>query len=200
MWDFEETEIGKVPDGWKVNATDPRGKLATWEVISDPGNGEKTRVFGVTKINDDFGGVFNICLVDGVQFKDGEIDVRFKAISGIEDQGGGVIWRVQDKDNYYVARANPLENNFRIYYVKEGARKMLDGKRIDVSANQWYTIKIIQNGEKIEGYLDGEKLLEYEDNTFPEAGGVGLWTKADAVTYFDDFTVTPSEKRKDDEI
>ena len=113
----------------------------------------------------------------------------FKAIRGVEDQGGGPIWRVQDKNNYYIARANPLENNFRIYTVKDGKRRTLDSARVKVPSKQWHTIKIVHKGKKIKGYLNGEKLLEYEDNTFPEVGGVGLWTKADAVTEFDDFSV-----------
>lgn len=190
MWDFEETKIGKVPGGWKVEATNLRGKLATWKVASDFDNGEKTKVLGMTKSNDDFGGTFNICWTDSVQFKDGEIEVRFKALKGIEDQGGGPIWRVQDANNYYIVRANPLESNFRVYYVKDGARKTLDSARVKVPPNQWHTIKIVHKGKKIEGYLNGKKLLESEDDTFPEAGGVGLWTKADAVTYFDDFSFT----------
>jgi len=109
--------------------------------------------------------------------------VHFKAISGVEDQGGGPIWRIQDKDNYYIARANPLESNFRIYYVKDGARRILDSERVRVPSKQWHIIKIVHKGKKIKGYLNGEKLFEYEDDTFPESGGVGLWTKADAVTY-----------------
>jgi hypothetical protein len=186
---FDKETVGKLPSGWKVEATDPRGELATWEVVSDFRDGEKTNALGMTRANDDFGGTFNLCLTDNVKLKDGEIKVSFKAISGVEDQGGGPIWRVQDKDNYYIARANPLENNFRMYYVKDGARKTLDSKRVDVPANQWHTIKIIYKGSHIEGYLNDIKYLEWEDSTFPEAGGVGLWTKADAVTYFDDFRV-----------
>ncbi len=196
IWNFEQNEIGELPPGWKVEATNLRGEIATWEVAADSVNGEETQVLGMTKANDDFGGTFNICRTDSAQFKDGEIEVRFKAISGVEDQGGGPIWRVQDANNYYIARANPLENNFRLYYVKDGARKTLDSERLDVPANQWHTIKIVHQGNRMEGYLNGKKYLEWEDSTFPETGGVGVWTKADAITYFDDFTVRAAMRNK----
>jgi len=188
-WNFDKEAAGKLPAGWKVEVTNPRGDIATWVVISDSNDGEKTQVLAMTNANDDFGGTFNICWTDSVQFKDGEIEVRFKAIKGVEDQGGGPIWRVQDKDNYYVARANPLENNFRVYYVKDGARKTLDSARVDIPLKKWHTIKIVHKGNHIEGYLNGKKYLDVKDSTFKDAGGVGLWTKADAVTYFDDLNL-----------
>jgi len=189
VWDFEKTSIGKVPTGWKVEATNLRGKIATWEVVSDTIDGKKTKILGMTKANDDFGGTFNVCWTDSVQFKEGEIEVNFKAVRGVEDQGGGPVWRVRDKDNYYIARANPLENNFRVYYVKNGARRTLDSARVDIPSKQWHTIKIIHKGNHLEGYLNGNKYLDCKDSTFQDAGGVGLWTKADAVTCFDDLKV-----------
>jgi len=185
-WNFEGVPAGQTLEGWKVEATNQRGKLAKWEVASESiGN----KVFGMTKANHDFSETFNICWTDRVQMKDGEIEVRFKAIKGVEDQGGGPIWRVQDKDNYYIVRANPLENNFRVYYVKDGARKTLDSARVDVPSEKWHTIKIVHRGNHIEGYLNGKKYLDAKDSTFQDPGGVGLWTKADAVTYFDDLKV-----------
>jgi len=102
---------------------------------------------------------------------------------------GGPIWHILDKNNYYIARANPLENNFRIYYVKNGIRKILDSATVTVSSGKWHNIKILHRGSKIEGYLNEQKLLEVEDDTFSETGGVGVWTKADAVTYFDDLKI-----------
>ena len=100
------------------------------------------------------------------------------------------IWRrVKDKDNYYIARYNPLENNFRIYYVKDGARRMLASARLKLPARVWHIMKIVHEGKDIGGYLNGQKYLVVEDDTFDEPGGVGLWTKADAATSFDDFGV-----------
>jgi hypothetical protein len=107
----------------------------------------------------------------------------------VVDQGGGLIWRVKDHDNYYIARWNPLEDNFRVYYVKEGRRVQLDSANVKADFAKWHTIKIEQRGDAIACYLDGEKLLEVKDKTFAEAGGVGLWTKADAATAFDDLVI-----------
>ena len=194
LWDFENTRTGRIPSGWKVEATNLRGEIATWEVISDSVDGRKSKALGMTNAHDDSGGTFNLCWTSSVQFKDGEIEVGFKAVRGVVDQGGGPLWRVQDKNNYYIARANPLENNFRAYYVKNGKRKQLDSARVEVPSKQWHTIKIVHKGDHIEGYLNGRKYLDCKDDTFQDAGGVGLWTKADAVTYFDDFKVTLSAK------
>ncbi|MCD6460660.1 DUF1080 domain-containing protein [bacterium] len=188
-WNFEKTENANIPDEWKIEATNARGEFATWKVLFDSQDEQKTKVLGMIKANDDFGGAFNLCWTDNIQIDNIEIETKFKAIQGIEDQGGGLIWRVQDKDNYYIARANPLENNFRMYSVKDGARKTLDSAKVKVPSNKWHTIKIIHRGTHIEGYLNGKKYLEWDDATFPNAGGFGLWTKADAVTYFDDFKV-----------
>jgi len=114
--------------------------------------------------------------------------------TGEEDEGGGVIWGAQDKGNYYIARYNPLENNFRIYFIKNEARKILASARIKLLKGKWQEMEIVQNGKHITGYLNGKKLLEVDDNTFTKPGGVGLWTKADAVTSFDDFEVKLKSK------
>lgn len=187
--DFEDAEVMKVPFGWKVEATQLRGKTATWNVVVDFKGDKRTKVLGMTKANDDFNGTFNICWTDSIQFKDGQISVYFKAIGGVVDQGGGPIWHVLDKNNYYIARANPLENNFRVYYVKNGIRKTLGSATVTIPSGEWHNIKIFHRGSKIEGYLNEQKLLEVEDDTFSDSGGVGVWTKADAVTYFDDLKI-----------
>ncbi len=188
---YDNVPVGKLPAGWKVAATNQKGPPATWEVIKDTTTSSGDHVLAMTSPNHTFGGTFNICWTNTVSFLDGEIEVRFKAVKGAEDQGGGVIWRVQDKENYYISRFNPLENNFRIYYVRDGARKTLADARIALPARTWQTLKIVQHGDRFEGYLNGKKFLEGTDNLFTRAGGVGLWTKADAVTSFDDFTVRP---------
>ncbi len=190
---FEKDDIGKAPAAWNIEATNARGKIATWKVIVDFHDSKKTKVLGMTGANNNFGGTFNICWTDSIQFENGEIEVSFKALKGVVDQGGGPIWRVQDADNYYIARANPLENNFRLYFVKDGVRKRLDSAKVKVPAERWHVIKIVHTGKKIEGYLNGKKLLECIDDTFNEAGGIGLWTKADAVTNFDDYNVKPAK-------
>ncbi len=190
-WNFDDVPTGKLPPGWHVDATNSRGPLPTWQVIVDKTAPSGEHALAMTRPNHRFGGTFNICWTDRISFLDGEIDVRFKAIAGEEDQGGGLIWRVQDKNNYYIARFNPLENNFRIYTVHHGTRKTLADTRIALPAGQWQRLKIVQHGNRFEGYLNGRKLLTGSNDLFAKAGGVGLWTKADAVTSFDDFTVTP---------
>ncbi|NOX88052.1 MAG: DUF1080 domain-containing protein [Calditrichaeota bacterium] len=186
---FENLKTGALPEGWKIEATNQKGPLATWQVIEDSTAPSGKKVLSLTKVNHSFGGTFNLCWTDQIRFLNGEIKVKFKANSGIEDQGGGVIWRAKDMNNYYISRYNPLENNFRIYYVKDGARRMLASARIKLPAHKWHELKITVQGDQMKGYLNGKELLQVKDHTFPEAGGVGLWTKADAETSFDDFEV-----------
>jgi hypothetical protein len=192
--DFDDVPSGEIPSGWKIEATNPKGPLATWQVIEDSTAPSGAKALALTSPNHTFGGAFNLCWTPTISFLDGTIEVGFKANTGEEDQGGGVIWRAQDQDNYYIARFNPLEDNFRIYSVRDGARKTLASVRIALPAGQWHTLKIVQNGNHFEGYLNGKKLLEGTNDLFKKAGGVGLWTKADAVTSFDDFTVRPKTR------
>ena len=194
LWNVDNIPVGKLPAGWNVDATNQKGPLATWEVITDTTAPSGDQVLALTHPNHTYGRTFNICWMDTISFLDGEIQVQFKAISGEEDQGGGVMWRVQDENNYYIARFNPLEDNFRFYTVYNSVRTLLADSKITLSPEKWHTLKIVQNGNKIEGYLDGNKLFDHADDLFTEAGGVGLWTKADAVTSFDDFTVRPLKK------
>ena len=190
VWDFEDDPAGSPPEGWKVETTNPRGPHATWKIMADPDAPSGQNVLTLTSPNHDFGGAYNLCWTDGIRFKDGTLEVNVRANTGEEDQGGGPIWRAKDKNNYYIARYNPLENNFRLYYVKNGARKMLaSASHLKINAGEWFTIRIVHNGPHIEGWLRGNKFLEVEDSTFTESGGVGLWTKADAATSFDDFSL-----------
>ena len=187
---FESVPVGKISTGWKVEATNQRGPLATWQVTEDKTAPSGQKVLSLTKTNHTSGSTFNLCWTRQISFRNGEISVMVKANKGMEDEGGGIIWRAKDKENYFVSRYNPLENNFRIYYVKEGARTMLASARIAIPAHQWFTLKVTMNGDIINGYLNDKKLLEVKDDTFKEAGGVGLWVKADGKTSFDNFHVT----------
>lgn len=190
-WDFEDAAPGAIPPGWLVEGTQQQGPLATWGVVVDSTAPKGRRVLALTSPNHSSSGTFNLCWTKAASFRDGEIVVRFKANAGEEDQGGGPIWRVRDRDNYYICRANPLENNFRLYSVKDGKRKQLASAEVEVASNQWHEIRVQHIGNHIVCALNGVKLLEVEDATFPEAGSVGLWTKADAATAFDGVEVTP---------
>jgi len=193
--DFDGIAAGRLPTGWKVDATNPRGALAVWKVAADPSAPSPPNVLEALPRPDNFGGTYNLCWTDSTPFLDGEIEVRLRANTGHEDQGGGPVWRVQDGNNYYIARYNPLEHNFRVYTVRDGARRMLDSaSRIRIPAGQWFTIRIVQKGDHIQCFLDGKKLLDVHDTTFTRPGGVGLWTKADAATSFDDVTVRPADR------
>ena len=131
------------------------------------------------------------CVAEGTSSKDVEVQVAFKAIKGEDDQGGGVVWRYQDANNYYVARMNPLEDNFRVYKVTAGKRdKEFQSETVKVKAGEWHTLKVRMVGDRVECYLDGKKYLDVKDSTLTRAGKVGLWTKADAQTRFDGFSVT----------
>ena len=185
---FDRVLTGKLPAGWKVEATHPAGTLATWSVQTDSNAASGDQVLAV-QINDYKRDTFNLCWTDQMAFKDGIVEVKVRAGQGRIDQGGGPIWRVKDANNYYIARWNPLENNFRLYYVKDGNRIQLASASVEVAADQWYTIRIENQGNRITGYFDSKKLLEVTDSTFTESGGVGLWTKADAASFFEDFEV-----------
>ena len=195
-WTFDDVAQGGLPKGWKIDATNPSGKLAEWKVVADADAPSKPNVLTITRINDTSGSVFNVCWTRDAVFQDGEIEVKIRANTGEEDQGGGVIWRVRDANNYYIARYNPLESNFRLYYVKNGARRQLASARsIDIKAGKWFTLKIVQHGDKMEGYLNGKKYIEATDKTFTEPGGIGLWTKSDAASSFDDFSVVSANSK-----
>ena len=168
-----------------MDETNPRKPLGTWRVIKD--NGKK--VLNLTKSKSSYGGTFNLCYKQDINFLNGEISVKFKSISGVIDQGGGIMWRVQDGDNYYVARFNPLEDNFRFYVVKEGMRHLIESVNIKLEKDIWHTMKIVQKGDLFEGYLNDKKVLESKNDKCLKSGMVGVWTKADAFTSFDDFSV-----------
>jgi hypothetical protein len=181
--DFES----KIASSWKAQTTGSKANLATWKVQKEG----KNSILTITEIESSllsFGGTFNLFFTKEINFKDGEITVDFRANSGKVDQGGGIMWRVADKDNYYVARFNPLEDNFRFYTVIDGHRKELKSANVTLKSG-WHKMKIIQKGDHFEGYLDGKKLLEADNSSITKSGGVGLWTKADAATSFDNFKV-----------
>lgn len=190
-WNFDGTEIGKPPGTWSIRETHRSASLARWAVIEDESAPSPPRVFALTETSN-FGGTFNLAVWDKAVYKDLDLTVKVKAVSGKEDQGGGPIWRCRNESNYYVCRLNPLEANFRLYLVAGGQRKQLATADVETEAGRWYTIRVTMLGEQITCRLDGEKLLEATDGIIKDAGRIGLWTKADAATAFDDLTVAPA--------
>ncbi len=138
-----------------------------------------------------------MAVATAVTTADADISVRFKPVSGRVDQAAGLVWRYQDEDNYYLVRANALEDNVVLYKVERGRRTDLPvkgagrtyGKPAEVPAGQWSTLRVVATGPRFEVSLNGVKLYEVEDTTFTAAGRIGVWTKADSVTHFDDLTI-----------
>jgi len=190
---FAAGDLNKVPEGWKAAQTG-KGTGSVWKVVADDSAPSKTsHVLAQTAASSK--SMFNLCVLETGAYQDVGVTVPFKAIAGKEDQGGGIVWRYQDANNYYVARANPLEDNFRLYKVVKGKRiQLATADDIETPSKKWHTIKILHVGDKIECSLNGKKLLEAKDNTIPGAGRVGLWTKADAQTHFDALMVRDLKK------
>ena len=193
-WDFENVGEGFLPNGWRVEATGQKKATAKWQVARDLTAPLGPGVLELSATNHTERGVFNLCWTKDVVFYEGEIAVLLRARSGNIDQGGGIIWRAQDRNNYYIARYNPLEENVSIYYTKNGRRVMLGySGKIELQDN-WHILKISHKGERIRVFIDGKmRLMVNAGNHIPSKGGIGLWTKADAATAFDNFTVIPRQ-------
>jgi hypothetical protein len=193
---FDKANVGELPPGWKsgvtVTATSPKGSESVWKILEDKTAPGGPLVLAQTSKN--AGSVFNLCVADEGKYKDVDISIAFKAVEGAQDQGGGIIWRVQDNNNYYIVRMNPLEDNFRVYKVVGGKRTELQSADVKAEAGKWHTIRVVQKGNKIQCYLNGKMLLEVTDDTFQQAGKIGLWTKADSQTYFADIQITAKQE------
>jgi hypothetical protein len=186
IFKFSKDDVGKVPAGWNAEKTG-KGAGSVWKVVADETAPSKSS-YVLAQTARSPGGVFNICVAENTKYKDVELSVSFKAIAGDSDQGGGFVWRYQDNNNYYICRMNPLEDNYRVYKVVAGKRTELGRKEgLKVKAGEWHKLKVEVKGNKMEGYLDGEKMWEITDDTYKDAGKVGLWSKADAQTHFDQF-------------
>jgi hypothetical protein len=186
VFKFSKDDVGKAPTGWKAEKTG-KGEGSVWKVMEDETAPSKSGV-ALAQTAKSLGGIFNICVAEETKYKDVELSVSFKAIAGDSDQGGGFVWRYQDHNNYYICRMNPLEDNYRVYKVVAGKRTQLGAKEgVKVKTGEWHQLKVDVKGSQMTGYLDGEKLWEITDDTYQNAGKVGLWSKADAQTHFDGF-------------
>jgi hypothetical protein len=194
--DFEKDKAGGPPAGFSFALTG-KGKPGVWVIKADESSQGHHNVLAQTDA-DPTGYRFPLAILDGINAKDVDVTVKFKPISGKEDQGAGIVWRYKDQGNYYIVRANALEGNVVLYKVESGKRVDLPlkgkgrtyGMKEKVASGQWGTLRVVAQGSTFEVYHDGKKLYEVEDNTFQDAGKVGLWTKADSVIYFDDLQVT----------
>jgi hypothetical protein len=186
---FESNRTGAAPEGWTATLTgsgNPR-----WTVESDETAPSKAKI-----VKQSGRATYPLLLKNDTGIKDGFIEVKFKAVAGSQDRAAGVVWRAKDANNYYVARANALEDNFVLYKTVNGSRSPLDivgrkggyGVSVPVPANTWHRMRIDFKGTRFIASFNGKQMFEVEDSTFSDAGMVGLWTKADSVTLFDEMT------------
>lgn len=178
---FDEAKVGGAPGGW--TATQTGSGTARWSVEKDDTALSKPNI-----LKQSGQATYPVCLKDDVNLKDGFVEVKFKSVGGKEDQAGGVIWRAQDADNYYIARANALEDNVTIYHTIKGKRVSFKNVDIKVTPGEWHTLRVDFAGNKFTVTFDGQKVIEAMDESISAVGKVGLWTKADSVTLFDDFS------------
>ncbi len=184
---FETDAVGATPKGWTATSTgkgDPK-----WTIEQDQTAPSKLKI-----LKQSGRATYPLLLKDDTNIKDGFIEVKFKAIAGSVDRARGLVWRARDANNYYVVRANALEDNVVLYKTVDGVRSSLDivgrngGYGVDVSVppNQWHALRVEFSGGRFRVIYNGKQLFEVEDSTFRDAGKVGLWTKADSVTLFDE--------------
>jgi 3-keto-disaccharide hydrolase len=185
---FDASAVGTAPAGWTTGVTG-RG-ASRWTVETDASAPSKSNVLKQSAVGD-----FPWCVVNDTQLVDGYVEVRFKPIAGKEDQAGGVVWRWKDGDNYYVARANALENNVSLYYTERGRRITIKYVDAPVQKNAWHTLRVVFVGKRLRVALDGKAYIEVDDEHIAGAGRVGLWTKADSVTLFDDFAYGTEDRK-----
>lgn len=185
---FDADAIGQAPAGWTVAKTgqgDPK-----WTVEGDPTAPSKSKV-----VKQSGRATYPLLLKNETSIKNGFVEVHFKALSGSEDRAAGLVWRAKDANNYYVVRANALEDNIVLYKTVNGQRSPLDivgrrggyGVKVPVPANRWHMLKVEFVGTRFNVVFNGKPIFEVEDATLNDTGWVGLWTKADSVTVFDGF-------------
>ena len=178
---FDADRPGMPPAGWTCGSTG--GGTPVWTVEAESGAPSGAHVLKQTGK-----AAFPWCVKQGTAVANGIVEVKFKPLSGREDQAGGVVWRWKDGDNYYVARANALENNVSLYYTERGRRQTIKYVDAPVPANAWHTLRVEFSGTQIRVMLDGKTYIDLNDSHISGAGAVGVWTKADSVTAFGDFT------------
>lgn len=189
---FDDAAPGTLPTPWK-SARTGQGEPA-WTIVKEESAPSQPNALKQSGRAD-----FCLCLNEATRLRDGFVETKFKALSGEKDRAGGVVWRAQDADHYYVCRANALEDNVVLYKMQAGKRQALNvlgreggyGVKVKVAPNQWHTLRVEFAGSRFKVLFNDRLLFEVEDATFPQAGRTGVWTKADSVTLFDDFASGP---------
>jgi len=176
-WTFDKDSAGKPPEGSEIFG-------GTWEVRAEADAPSKPNALAQAAMGEDFPAV----RLGTTVYTDLSARVRFKPVSGKDDQAAGIIFRVQDRDNYYILRANALEDNVILFRYGRGRRSTLREGSATVPSGEWQELRLEVEGDHFRGFLNGQLVVEASDDAYA-AGGVGLWTKADSVTLFDDFRV-----------
>jgi hypothetical protein len=190
--DFSDDAVGQPPKGFEFGYTAKAGAPGKWIVEAEGANKYLAQVDP-----DNTRARFPVAVLSDISAADIDLSVRFRPISGRVDQAAGLVWRYRDQDTYYIVRANALEDNVVLYKVENGKRTDLPvkgegrtyGKKTEVPAKQWSTLRVVASGRLFEVYFNGTKLYDVEDATFTQPGKIGVWTKADSVTQFDDLTI-----------
>jgi len=180
VWNFDRDKVGVIALGF-------RNEAGEWHVVADDTAPSKPNV--LAQVAKSAGEAFNVTLVADTHYTDLDLSVKMRAVAGNSDQGGGLVWRARDAKNYYIARFNPLEQNFRVYKVVGGARTQFQSAVVR-RADGWHTLRVTMKGAHIECFYDAKRFLTVDDTTFSDGGMIGLWSKADAQSHFDDLTVT----------
>ena len=186
---FDSFSPGALPAEWVCGVTGSGGSRWTVEPAADaPSKPNVVKQSGV--------GDFPWCALKTAALSNGYVEVKFKALSGRSDQAGGVMWRWKDGNNYYIARANALENNVSLYYTANGRRNTIKYVDAPVPRNTWHTLRVEFSGTSIKVTLNGKTYIDVQDKRISGAGAVGMWTKADSVTVFDDFSFSATAQPK----
>jgi len=174
----------KITMTYDLGAENPKWKFAAGQWVRRASGGRQ--VLAQTAATQPWA----VAVLEDQKFEDVDVSVRFRPVSGKEDASGGIIFRAKDGRNYFLVRANALENNFRLYAIVNGKRSTIASARVEEpKLGTWHTIRVIATGPRVQAYLDNAPLLDHQDKTFTE-GWVGLWTKADSVTEFADLEVS----------
>jgi hypothetical protein len=184
---IDQMTVGSAPEGFSFARTG-QGGAAQWSVTADPTASAGRAIEQVSTERTDYR--FPLAIHEATSAANLEVVVRFKAVAGKVDQAGGIALRLRDADNYYVVRANALEDNVRFYRVVKGRREQLEGANLKVSANEWHSLGLRAEGDRFTVSYDGKVLFSATDITFADAGKVALWTKADSVTRFEQIRIT----------
>lgn len=191
--DFELADAGKLPEGFTTALTGA-GAPASWTVLQDPTSPHGPNVLAQTS-DDPTSYRFPLAIFNDITAENVAVTVAFKPLSGKVDQAAGIVVRLKDKDNYYIVRANALENNVRLYHFINGKRTQFAGVDVPVNVNQWHTLGLRAHGPRFDVTMNGKLLFTAEDSTLTGAGRVALWTKADSVTYFDRLSIVTEATR-----